>query len=375
MQKVKKISFLLLILILGALGGIVGNRYLFPHLSATRFFAKYDFLKKSAEDITYINKTEQIYVKEETSIEKISNQAASSVVNILSSKEKPASFKSGTGLIVTSDGLILTYVDALTLGAKYKVVASNGTAYEASFEGVDTYSNLAFLKIEATNLPAVSFGNSDDSRPGEKIIAIGNSSESLTNRYAAGLLSTFNPTFNLSGKAISYSEKMDGVFQTDLSLDAGPYYVGGPIVDYTGQVIGINGALDKNGQKTFFFLSSNKVKKVMEKAIRKELDQSVALGIYYIPLTRAYALSNNLQTENGALIFSPSSGQEGLAIMSGSVAQKAGLKINDIILTVNGEKITQQKSLPDLLYQYKKGDQVQLTLLRNEQEMSLSVQF
>jgi S1-C subfamily serine protease len=167
---------------------------------------------------------------------------------------------------------------------------------------------------------------------------------------------------------------MDGVFQTDFSTDAEEFYVGGPVVDYTGQAIGVIGSLEKNGKKEFFFIPANKAKKVIEKAIRKEISQNVALGIYYIPLTRAYALSNNLKTENGALIFS-SFGQEGLAILSGSAAQKAGFRLNDIILAVGGEQITQKIGLPDLLYQYKKGDKVEFTVLRNAQEIRIEVQF
>jgi S1-C subfamily serine protease len=374
MNKIKISFFILSVLVLGALGGIVGNRYLFPYLSTTKLFSKYDFLKKTTEEVTFINKTEQVFVKEETSIGKISNQVASSVVNILSSTPKPASFKNGTGLIVTGDGLVMTYAEAILPNAKYKVVTQDGGVFEAEFLGTDSYSNLSFLKINATNLPSIALGNSDDSNPGEKVIAIGNSSEIFANRYSAGLLSTFSPTFNLSGKAFSYSEKMDGVFQTDFSTDAEEFYVGGPVVDYTGQAIGVIGSLEKNGKKEFFFIPANKAKKVIEKAIRKEISQNVALGIYYIPLTRAYALSNNLKTENGALIFS-SFGQEGLAILSGSAAQKAGFRLNDIILAVGGEQITQKIGLPDLLYQYKKGDKVEFTVLRNAQEIRIEVQF
>lgn len=93
MSKVKKTFFIIFILILGGLGGIIGNRYLFPYLSTTSLFSKYEFLKKSTEDVTIINKTEQVYVKEETSIEKISSKAASSVVDVLSYAEVSAKNK------------------------------------------------------------------------------------------------------------------------------------------------------------------------------------------------------------------------------------------------------------------------------------------
>lgn len=377
MSKVKKTFLIVFILILGGLGGIIGNRYFFPYISTTSLFSKYEFLKKSAEDVTIINKTEQVYVKEETSIEKISSKAASSVVNVLSyvevsakNKNIPTVFNNTTGTIITSDGLVMTYIENVILNSKYKVILQDGNAYEAEFLGADSYSNLIFLKINNGNLPVISFGNSDDSTPGEKIIAIGSSSKTFTNRYTSGLISTFDPTFSLSGKNVSYSDKMNGVFQTDFSIDADQYYTGGPVVDYTGQVIGITGS----NQKDFFFIPSNKVKKVIDKALKGELENNVSLGIYYIPITKAYALSNNLKLETGALVYS-SSGQEGLAIISGSNGQKAGLKIDDIVTAVNGEKVSLQNDLSDLLYKYKKGDKVELTIQRNNQEMKIAVQF
>lgn len=377
MTKVKKVSFIIFILILGGLGGILGNRYFFPYLSATSLFSKYAFLKKSAEDITIINKTEQVYVKEETSIEKISSKVASSVVDVLSytetsikNKKIPAVYSNTTGTVITSDGLIMTYMENVSSDVKYKVILQEGGVYDGEFLGADSYSNLVFIKINASNLPVISLGNSDDSTPGEKVVAIGSSSKTFANRYTSGLISTFDPTFSLSGKTISYSDKMNGVFQTDFTIDSQQYYTGGPVVDYTGQVIGIAGS----NQKDFFFIPSNKVKRVVDKVIKKELESNVSLGIYYIPITKAYALSNNLGTESGALIYSPS-GQEGLAIIARSNGQKAGLKINDIILAVNGNKISLEDDLSDLLYQYKKGDKIELTVQRNNQEMKIDAQL
>lgn len=377
MTKVKKTFFIIFILILGGLGGILGNRYLFPYISSTSFFSKYDFLKKSAADVTIINKTEQVYVKEETSIEKISSKVASSVVNVLSyseasgkNKNTSTNFKNTTGTIVTSDGLIMTYIENVVPNAKYKVFFQDGGVYPAEFLGADSYSNLMFLKIDANNLTVISLGNSDDSKPGEKVVAIGSSSETFTNRYTAGLISTFDPAFSLTGNNVSFSDKMNGVFQTDFSIDSQQYYAGGPVVDYTGQVIGIAGS----NQKDFFFIPSNKIKKVVDKAIKKEFNDAASFGVYYIPITKAYALSNNLKIESGALVYSPS-GQNGLAIIAGSNAQRAGIRINDIITAVNEEKISLKSDLSDLLYKYKKGDKIELTVMREDQEMKIEVQL
>jgi S1-C subfamily serine protease len=380
----KKIVLIIVVIFLGGLGGIVADRYIFPYLGSTDYFMKHDWLKKASEDVTVINKTEQVFVKEETSITKISNQASASVVGIISYvqidgknslKKGAASIEPtyGTGLIVTSDGLIMTYTDAINLNnSKYKVVTYDGSSYDAEISGKDTYSNLVFLKINAGNLPAVSFGNSDDIKAGEKIIAIGTSLGDLSHVYSAGLISNFNPTYNLAGKAVSSSDKLEGVFEADLNSEKN--YVGGPIVDFTGQVVGVIGKNPGDNAQKFFQIPSNKVARVVDRAIKKELDNEPILGIYYIPLTKSYSLVNGLGVDHGALIYSPS-GQQGLAMISGSVGQKAGLQINDIITKINEQEISTSLTLPDLLYQYKKGDSVELTILRSGQEMKIPIQF
>jgi serine protease Do len=379
----KKSLFIIIVIIISGLSGIVFDRYFFPYLAATKLFSKYEILKKSAENVTVINKTEQVYVKEESSLDKIAAQIASSVVNVVSYPNPDIKnsgkniagnlTKNGTGLIITSDGLVMTYLSVINPeNSKYKVLGSDGNAYDAELSGIDSWSNLAFFKINASNLPAVTFGNSDDVKAGEKVIAIGNSQGGYQNSYVSGQISDFNPTYNISGKAVSMSDKLEGVF--DIDSNFGKKYTGGPLVDYSGQVIAVFGSIDREGGTDYFGITGNKIKSVIDRAIKKEMDKNYQLGIYYIPITKTYALANNLAADSGAMIYS-SSGQQGLAIISGSPASRSDLKINDIITQVNGEKISENKSLPDLLYKYKKGDRVELTLIRNSQEMKTSVQM
>jgi S1-C subfamily serine protease len=379
----KRITIIIAIMLIGGLGGIIADRYFFPYLSTTDYFKKHDFLKRASEEVTVINKTEQVFVKEDTSISKISSQASSAVVSIISypatdakmavkKSSNGAAVKYGTGLIITSDGLIVTYADAINMGtSKYKVVTHEGNSYDAEISSTDTYSNLVFLKIDASNLAVASFGNSADINPGEKIIAIGAGAANTQYEYASGLVSKFNAGYNLSGQAVSSSEKLEGVFESDLVLNSD--YIGGPIIDYAGHVSGIIGVNQiSNGQK-FFEIPSNKVGLVIDRAIKKETNYPT-LGIYYMPLTQNYALANNLSNTKGALIFS-ASGQVGLAIIAGSPAQKVGLQLNDIITKVNDQEIDENNTLPDLMYRYSKGDTVELTVLRAGAEMKISVQL
>lgn len=380
-KKISKKSIVILaIMVIGGFGGIIADRYVFPYLGSTDFFKKHDFLKRGSEDVTIINKTEQVFVKEETSIAKISNQASSSVVSIVVYPDTDArsgkkssenlNVQYGTGLIITSDGLIMTYLDMVDPSkAKFKVITSDGSSYDAEVSGRDSYSNLVFLKIGASNLSAVSFGNSDDIKSGEKVIAIGTASSSFNHEYVAGLVSNFDATFNLAGKAVSSSEKLEGVFELD--MQSGPDYVGGPVVDYMGQVIGVTGV---NAAQNYFAIPSNKISEIVSRAIKKELDQDPILGIYYVPLTKSYALVNGLKIDQGALIFS-GSGQQGLAIIAGSPAQKAGLQLNDIITKVNEQAISAAAPLSELLYEHKKGDAIELTIIRGGQELKIPAQL
>jgi len=375
----KKTTIIIGILLIGGLGGIIADKYIFPHLANTSLFKKYEFLRSASDNVTVINKTEQVYVKEETSIEKISSQASSSVVNIISYpdselKNNNTSSKNGTGIILTSDGMIITHSEALNLeNSKYKVLTLNENSYDAQLVGVDSYSGLAFLKIEANNLPSVSFGNSDDIKPGEKIISIGNNSQNYANEYASGLISEFNSSYNLAGKNLSSSEKMEGLFFSDISPKDN--FVGGPIVDYLGQVAGIIGSkTNSDSSKEYFEIPANKVKLVAEKAMRKELDKSPILGIYYIPITKTYSLINNSNLNKGALIHSQS-GQQGLAIINGSPAQKAGLKIGDVITKVDDQEIDPSNALSDIIYKHNIGDDIKLTVLRGGEEITIKVKL
>jgi len=290
-KNLKKIIFCIFVIILGGIGGVLADRYFFPYLASSSWFSKYEFLRRTAENVTIINKTEQITIKEDTSISKISEQIISSVVNVISYSENNQA-RNATGTIVTSDGLVMVYGPSVYLeNATYRIFVNENDSYEANFVGLDNFSNLVFLKIENGSLPSLPLADSNASRSGMKVVAIGNSDRAYSIRYSSAILGNFDPYFNLSGKIISSSEKMDGVFTSDF-LSA-KNLLGGPVVDYSGQVIGIIGSVQKNGQEVFFEIPSNQIKPVIDRAIRGELDQAPNLGIYYKPLSKVDALSEN----------------------------------------------------------------------------------
>lgn len=383
-QKVaKKTLIIILIMIIGGLGGIIMDRYIFPYLSSTNFFSKYAFFKKTNENTTFINKTEQIYIKEDDSIIKLGGQISSSIVSVLSypdpvnqknlsTKIKEAEMSKGTGTIITSDGLIMVHASLITTqpGVLYKVVMQNGNSFDADLLGIDSYSQLAFLKINASNLPSISFSDSNEARSGQKIIALGSGYQGQFYRYSAGILSFINNLRNTSDQNLLSSEKMQGIFELDLNINDD--YVGGPIVDYAGQVVGIIGRHSGENKTSFFGIPSNEVKKVIDKAINNELKESPVLGIYYVPLNKDYAIQNGITQESGDIIYS-TSGQRGLAIISNSPADKAGLQLGDILTKINDQDINSENSLPEILYGLKKGDKIKLQIVRNNKEMDIEV--
>lgn len=379
MKRSIKILFLVLfVFVFGMIGAAVFQSYVLPKASVSPVFSKFGLFKKASESVTIVNKTEQVTVQESDSVNKIASQASAAVVNIISISEKEKSLlnpfqgiKNGTGVIVASDGLIATYRTALfETEAKYKVLLLNGSSFDANLIGIDGFTNLAFLKIDTSNLSVIPFANSQDFFPGKRLIAIGNSFEEYQNRYSSGLLSNIDKTFNIGGKTLSESEKLEGIFETDFLSQK--EYVGGPVINFNGELVGLIGSLTIDNQEKFFQIPSNIVKSSMESAIRSELQKRPYLGIYYLPISKAYAIANDLKREKGALIYSPS-GKQGLAIISGSPAEKAGLKINDIIISVGEKEVNLDNPLSNLLSQYKKGDAVEMGILRDGQEIKINL--
>ncbi|HEX8973862.1 MAG TPA: S1C family serine protease [Patescibacteria group bacterium] len=384
-ERIKRIgrglAILLFVFVVGGIGGVYFDQRVLPMIRTNRFLSHFEFLQRASENVTVINKTEQVTIKEDDSINEVASQASNAVVNIISISSQKDSFsrtakeidQNGTGVIVTSDGMIATYRSAIIeQNATYEVLLYDGSHYDAKLLGVDEFTNLAYLKIDAPNLTAISFADSSSAIVGKKVVAIGNGLGQYRNRYAAGLLSNIDKTFNLGGKTVSSSEKLEGVFESDFNGSSD--YVGGPIIGYSGDMLGIIGKITINNVDQYFEIPSNAVQQSMQVALGGKFDSRPVLGAYYIPVTKEYALVHGLNMQNGAMIYAPS-GQQGLAILSGSAAQIAGLQINDIVTKVNDQEVNLDNPLSDLLSQHAKGETVTLTISRAGKEMALPVKL
>lgn len=375
----KIIIIFALIFFIGGIGGVYFDQRILPFIRTNKWANKIDFLKKVSENVTVINKTEQVIIKEDDSINKVASQASNAVVNIVSTSSIKQGYgklesiinKSSAGTIVSSDGMIVTFRGAIIeKDARYHVFLYDGSHFDAELIGIDEFSDLAYLKISTSNLTVISFADSADVRPGKKIIAIGNSFGEYQNRYSAGLLSNINKTFNLSGQSVASSEKLEGVFETDFENKT--EFLGAPIIGYSGDMVGIIGKVYIDNKDIYFIIPSNFIKKSLENAFNKNFNNNLALGIYYISITKEYAFAHNLNIDRGALIYSPS-GKQGLAVISNSIAEKNGFKIGDIITAIGNQGVNLDNPLSNLLSQYKKGNEVEITINRNGQEIKTKI--
>jgi len=270
----------------------------------------------------------------------------------------------GTGFIVSPDGLIVTNKHVVyDESAEYTVLMNDGTKYPAPVLARDPVQDIAILKISAHNLPTVKLGNSDNLRIGQTVIAIGNALGEFRNTVSVGVISGLSRTITASGGGII--EQLEEVIQTDAAINEGNS--GGPLLNIYGEVIGINTAMAQGAENIGFAIPINKAKKVITDIQTKGRIVYPFLGVRYILITKSIAQKNNLPVDYGALIVRGNEPGE-VAVIPGSAADKAGLRENDIILEIDGQKITPENSLSKLILKHDVGDRIVLKILRQGEE-------
>ncbi|MCK5459635.1 trypsin-like peptidase domain-containing protein, partial [Candidatus Parcubacteria bacterium] len=245
---------------------------------------------------------------------------------------------SGTGFIVDAEkGLILTNKHVVSdPDAEYSVIINSGNRYGAEVLALDPINDLAVIKIQADEkLSEAEFGNSDNLQIGQSAIAIGFALGEYQNSVTKGIISGIGRSV-IAGDSSGKTEPLEDIIQTDAAVNPGNS--GGPLIDLRGKVIGVNTAIDREGQSVSFAIPSNEAKFVFESVREHNKIIRAFLGVRYILLNQAIAAANNLDVDYGALIIRGESAAD-LAIIPGSPADKAGLVENDIILEIENEKI------------------------------------
>lgn len=273
----------------------------------------------------------------------------------------------GTGIIVSSDGVIMTNEHVVDGATSVSVQLSNGTTYDnVTVIGHDPLNDLAFLKIKnVSGLTAATIGNSSTIRQGQQVVAIGNALGQYQNTVTSGIVSGTGRPVTAGSEDSSSTEQLEDLIQTDAAINSGNS--GGPLVNMQGQVIGINTAVASNAQSIGFAIPINATKGVLAGVLKDGKIERAYLGVAYVAITPAVAKQYNLSVNQGAYVYS----SNGSAVVSGSPADKAGLQAKDIITKVNDDTVGSGAGLSTLLGQYTPDTTVTLTVLRGDKTLTI----
>lgn len=376
-------SVIVLCLIVGAIGG-VGGVLLF---SADNGYLAQKLGLPNLKNISIpTSRTEKLVVEESNAVIDTAKKIGPSVVSITQKGQAQNIFGqiyqtegAGTGFIITNDGLILTnrhvagsQNTVYDVNTTYTVLTADGKSYDAQVKSVDPTQDIAVLKIDAKNLPVAELGDSDQLQVGQYVVAVGNALGEYQNSVTLGVVSGRNRKIQASDSSGGSSETLDNLIQTDAAINPGNS--GGPLVNLKGQVVGINTAVASNAQGIGFAIPINAAKSDIESIQKTGRIIRPYLGIRYVQITPEIAKSENLPVDYGALVIR-GQGLTDLAVVPGSPADKVGIKENDIIEEINGEKINENSSFLSLLQQYQVGDEIELKVLSGGKEKTVKVKL
>jgi S1-C subfamily serine protease len=273
---------------------------------------------------------------------------APSIVNVSSTMTR------GTGVVLSSDGYIVTCHHVLGRNASVKA-GSGGKIFEARTVGADPYSDLALLKTEQKDLEPLEIGDSDKLSPGQFVLALANPFNRQPT-VTTGIVTSIGATLRgWRGTA------MENVIVTDAKLNPG--FSGGPLVDASGRMIGVNTAYVWSRG---IAIPINKVKTVTDRLMSGGVMKRAYLGIVSdtIPIPQETADQTHINQDAGVIVFS---------VEPGSPAKKAGLAMGDVIVKFNNQPVASFYDLPQLLTESVAGKKTTLSILRGEKLLELAV--
>lgn len=270
---------------------------------------------------------------------------------------------SGSGVIIDEEGYVVTNSHVVEDAERIDVVYADGFKEEATLVGADRYSDLAIIKVEPPIPAMAELGDSSTLQPGEPVAAIGSPLGDFKGTVTVGVISALDRRLD-TGRGYL----MEDLIQTDAAINPGNS--GGPLINALGQVIGINTAIV--GRSAYagtvaeglgFAIPSNTVKFVAQQLVEKGYVERPYLGIEYVTITPRLASAYDLPADHGVYIQ---------RVVSGSPAA-AGLREGDIITAINDQIIDEDNPLNNVLWRFRVGDQVALTILRQGEELSIDV--
>ncbi|MFA5431701.1 MAG: trypsin-like peptidase domain-containing protein [Candidatus Paceibacterota bacterium] len=289
----------------------------------------------------------------------------------VNSEKQMTKIGGGSGFIVSKDGYVLTCNHVVEdIDADYTVILDPDKRYRARVLSRDPLTDTAILKIEdGMAFPFLKMGDSDSVELGEAVIAVGNPLGEFEDTLSAGIVSGLSRKITAYGGANTTSKatSLRGLIQTDAAINPGNS--GGPLVNMDGEAIAINTAMIMGAENIGFALPINYIKEDLKEIKKDGRIKRPYLGVKYIILNEHIAKANKIECCYGALVVREMFGEP--AVAKNSSAERAGLKEYDIILEINGRKITQDNSINDVLGECAVGEKIYLLVLRDREEVKL----
>ena len=270
---------------------------------------------------------------------------------------------SGSGVIIKENGYIITNNHVVQDADKIQVTLNDKRTFKAEIIGNDPSADLAVLKIEAKELPIIEFGDSDKTKIGQWVLAVGNPFN-LTSTVTAGIISAKARNLNILGKKMA-EEPLDFFIQTDAAVNSGNS--GGALVDTEGKLIGINTAIASNTGSYSgysFAIPSNIVKKISNDLIKYGITQKAYLGLNIAEIDSRLAENKNIKEIKGLYIAS---------IIEGGAADKSNFKEGDIITKINDKNINSLAEMNEILSQSSPGDKIEVVFERENNIKSKTI--
>lgn len=271
----------------------------------------------------------------------------------------------GSGFIINANGHILTNAHVIDGANTVTVTLKDGREFQGRVLGVDPVTDVAVIKIEANNLPSVNMGNSEQLKPGEWAIAIGNPL-GLDNSVTVGIISATGRSSNQAGAP----DKRVSFIQTDAAINPGNS--GGPLINARGEAIGMNTAIIRGAQGLGFAIPINTAQRIAEQLIAKGKVDHPFLGIQMVTLTPE--LRKNINSDpNSGLMVEEDRGVLIVKVLSDSPAAKAGLRMGDVITKVNAQSVAQSNQVQQAVENSQVGGTLPMEVRRNGQTINIVV--
>ena len=315
-----------------------------------------------------------VTLDESSAIINVAAKAGPSVVRIYTKGIDPNSATQqeqdgvGSGIIFEANGWILTNRHVVASTTDLTVQLKDGTKYDATIYGIDTLTDLAIVKVDATGLPAATIGDSDGLKVGELVVAIGSPLGTFDNSVTSGIVSALGRDITTEGGHIR------NLIQTDAAINPGNS--GGPLLDATGAVIGVNTAIAQNSTGIGFSIPIDIARPIMRQALAGQALARPYIGIQYVSIDPQLVKELKLPVGAGAYvqILDPNGNPTGEdAVRAKSPAAVAGIKTGDIVTAINGQTIDALHPLDAVLTQFAPGDSITLEVIRGQEHKTLTV--